>query len=207
MKMISLTINQNLEMRKRKMNCYQEENEPGKKICLGTHLHHSQPEEMFVSKHVTPYNISAKTFQEPSLSFISPITYQIEFQPPNGIESSVVNLSTLTRSSPQCTLSTLMKRERVAWATLKLSLQFLKQNTKSKPMLNGQPPFEDCQKQSPSFSPIRKVNLENIPNILKVSLPPNKPGPMEKSFLTNQSKTKSGEDKTFTHRFPKVSKS
>jgi hypothetical protein len=206
-KMISPTINQNLEIRKRKMNCYQEENKPGKKICHGTHLHLSQPEEVFVSEHVTPCDVSAKTFQEPSPSFVLPITYQMEFQPPNGIESSVVNPSTLTKSSPQCTLSTLMKRERVAWATLKSSLQFPKQNAKSELVLNGQPPFEDCQKQSPFFSPTRKVNLEIIPSISRVSLLPNKPGPMEKSsFLTNQSETKSGEDKMFYSQISKGSK-
>jgi hypothetical protein len=101
----------------------------------------------------------------------------------------------------------IIKRERVAWATLKSSLQFPKQNAKSKLVLNGQPPFKDCQKQSPFFSPTGKVNLEIIPSISRVSLLPNKPGPMEKSsFLTNQSEIKLGEEKTFYSWISKGSK-
>ena len=185
-----------LRMNKRKKSQHQEERELEKKTCHGIHHLPSQPGEKFVSKHIKPFRSSAKTSQKQNLSYELHITSQIEFLHPNGIKSSEESQSTSTRSSPPCTMLNLMMRERAAWETLKLCLQSLNPNVKSKLEQSGQQPFTDYQELLLSFSPIKKMSLGSMVNTLKASLQQSIPEHIAKSSsLINQSGIKSQGDK------------
>lgn len=180
-----------LNSRKRKMGQHQAGNEREKRICPGTHPSINPPGETFVSELVRHSNVSVKTSLEPNHCCASPTISQKGSLPHNGIESSRENPLISTKSSHQCTLSSLMTRERVAWATLKSYLPSLNPNDKSELEQNGQLHSVDSRRPLLSFSPIEMMNSENMQNILKPSLQPSIQAPMVKSFCTtNQSETK-----------------
>ena len=95
-------------------------------------------EEAVASKPAKSCRSSAKIYPGLNHSYESPITSPTESLHPNGTDFSEENLSTLTKSSHLCTLSSLMKRERGAWEQLRSCLQWQKPRDWSKPEQNSQ---------------------------------------------------------------------
>ena len=146
---------------------------------------------------VEPYSDSVKTSQASKPSCESPAISPREFLHPNGTESFEVNQSTSTRSSPRCTLSSLMRRERDAWERLKSCLPWQNLSDRSKPEPNGPQPSEECRKQLFSSSPIEGRNYMNTQITSKASSRPNMLEPIPKSsYTTSQSVTESEADRT-----------
>ena len=141
---------------------------------------------------VEPYVSLVKT--QPGLrpSYKLQTTFQKGSPPPSGTGCSVENLSTSTRSSPQCTLSSLMRKERDAWDQLKLFLPLQRPSSRSKPDWSGLQPSGERPRQPHSFSPIKGRNCSNMRNISRASLLPSMSEPTRRSsYMTNQSETKS----------------
>lgn len=192
----SWTRSQGEVSRKKIMSSAQSAEEREKTRCPGTTLPQALLVESAASKPAKHYSSSAKTFQESSHSCELPTTYQKESLHPNGIDYFEVNPSISTKSSPQCILSSLMKRERDAWEVLKSCLPCPNLNDTSKWDPSGHPPSAECQRQLPFFSPTEGKNYSNTPNMSKVFLQPNKPVLIRKSSsMTNQSATRLEGDK------------
>ena len=124
------------------------------------------------SSCVEPYVSLAKT--QPGLrpSYESQTTFRKGSPPPSGTGCSVENLSTSTRSSHQCTLSSLMRKERDTWDQLKLFLPSQRPSGRSKPDQSGLQPSGERLRQPHSFSPIEGRNCLNMRNISRASLLP-----------------------------------
>lgn len=104
----------------------------------------------------------------------------------NGAESSKVSQLISTRSSPPCTLSSLMKRERDAWATLKSYLPQQNLNVKSSLEWSGPWLSEGWRKRSFSSSPTEGRNYTSMQTTSKASFQPSTPMPTRRlSFMTN----------------------
>ena len=139
----------------------------------------------------------AKTCLELSPSYMSPSIFQEEYPPLSGIECSGENPSTSTKSCCRCTLSSLMKRERDAWAQLRLCFQWQNQKSRSKPEPNGHQLSKGCLKQSLSFFPTDETNSSSTLNISKGYSPPNTSELIPKSSsMINQSVIRS-EDRIY----------
>ena len=153
--------------------------------------------DVAASRPVELYSNSVKTFRESNHSYESLMASPRESHPLNGTGSYEENLSTSTRSSPPCTLSNLMKRERDAWEQLRLYLPSQNPNARSEQALNGLQPSDECQRQSSSFSLTEGKNYTTTPSISRdysqLSTPTFTP---KLSYTTNQSVTRLGEDKT-----------
>jgi len=113
-----------------------ERNELKKVKCHGTNLEHINVQA--APKPVQPSGSLVMISLEPNHSFMLPQDYLMEYHPHNGIESSKGSQLISIRSSSPCTVSNLMMREKVAWESLKLSLQWLRQIDKSRQGLSGQ---------------------------------------------------------------------
>jgi hypothetical protein len=170
--------------------------ELGKTKCLGTAMQSVLSEETAASKPVKLSSGSAKICRELNLSYVSPIISQRESPRLNGIAYSRENQSTLIKSSPQCTLSTWMRRERVAWGQLKSYLQSQNQNDMSGLEPSGPQPLGECQKQSYFSSPIGETNCSNMLTTLKDSSRLSTQVPTQKLYsTTNQFETRLEEDR------------
>ena len=74
---------------------------------------------------------------------------------------------TSIKSSYQCTLSSLMMKERVAWNQLRSYLLSQSPNSRSRQVQNGLQPFKECPKLWFSFSPTEGRNPMSMPSTLK----------------------------------------
>lgn len=172
--------------------------EQERKRCLGITASSTHLEGIAVSKLAESYYNSAKTSPVSNHSCESPTISPRESPLPNGIDCSVENPSTSIKSSPPCTLSTLTRRERDAWAQLKSCLPRQNQNDRLEPGQSGHQRSEGCQRQLPSFFPIGGKNYSNTLNISRDFSQQNKPVPIQKSSsTTNQFEIKSEEVKTY----------
>ena len=186
-----------MNLKEKRLNSESYEREPRKKTCLGIAPHPAHPEGVAVSKPAESYFSSARTYQELNPSYELPTTFPKESPPHNGTESLKASQSISTKSSPPCTLSNLMKRERDAWDELRSFLPSQNPNDRSKREANGLRPSEGCLKQSHSFSPTGGRNYANMPNISKVFSQPNTPTLIQRLSCTiNQSATESVEART-----------
>lgn len=180
-----------------KMNGQLPSVEQKKKACLGTKSPTLPPAKAVVSRLVKPLGNLERTCQGSNPSCKLPTTYLKEFHQPSGIESSEENQLTSIRSSPPCTMSSLMKRERDTWEMLKLFLPLQRLSSKSNLGQSGQRCFGDSSKQSHSFFPTEARNYMSMPITSKGCLQLSKPMPTPKSFsMTSQSVTELGEGKT-----------
>jgi hypothetical protein len=161
-----------------------------KKTCLGLTLPSTQTDEVTASRPAESYINSVRTSPESSHSYGSP-TASLRASPhPSGTVSFEASPLTSIRSSPPCTLSSLMRRERAAWEQLKLYSPWRNPNVRSKPEQNGPQLSEGWQRQSYSFSPTDGRNYKNMPSILRASSQPSTPTRIPKSSCTiNQSAT------------------
>ena len=159
-----------------------------KRICLGTSQPPARPEEGAALRHARSSSDSAKIYLESNHSYELPINSLKESPPPNGIEFSEVNPSISTRSSPPCTLSSLMRRERVAWEELRSFSPWQSQSDKSGQEVNGLQHTGGCQRQSSFFSPTTGRNYQSTLNTSKAFSLRNTQTPIPKSsFTTSQS--------------------
>jgi len=133
-------------LKKTKMSYLSLRGERKKKICPGIKSPIPPPVEAAVSRPVKHLSNLEKTYQESSLSCELPVTYQKESPPLNGTESSEESPLISTRSSPPCTMSRLMRRERDAWETLRSFLLSRRPSSRSKLGQSGQWLSEDSSK-------------------------------------------------------------
>ena len=150
-------------------------NEQEKTRCLGLAPPSAQREEPAASRLVELSSSSAKTYQELRPSCELPATSLKASLQPNGTEFFEANPSTSIKSSHQCTLSNLMRRERAAWEELKLFSPWQNRSDKSGLDQNGRQPLDECQKRSLSFSPTEGRNYTTTQNTSKVFSPPKTP--------------------------------
>jgi len=99
---------------------------------------------------------STRILNPPNFSSDSHLEHPEVFPCQNGSTSSKGRQSTSTKSSPRYTVSQLIKRERLAWETLKSVSVELKQNRKLNRVLNGVPHGSPLREQLLLFS-----NTEN----------------------------------------------
>ena len=143
------------------------EREPRKKTCLGTTPRLDLLEEAAVSKRAESCSNSAKICQESNHSSESLTISLRESPPPSGTAFSEVNQSISTKSSPPCTLSNLMRRERDAWDELRSYLPWQSQSGRSKREVNGLQPSGGCRKQLFSSSLTEERSYPTTQNISK----------------------------------------
>ena len=179
------------------LDSYQHGRELEKRICLGS-THPSTPiNELAVSK---PAELCLNSVRiSPGLNhfYESPTAFPRESPQPSGTKSFEVSPLTSIRSSPPCTLSTLMKRERDTWELLRSYLPWQNPNVKSKQELSGRQCLDGCQRRSSSFSLIGGKNYTSMPSTSRVSSPPNTPMlTLRSSSTTNQSATRLEEART-----------
>ena len=165
--------------------------------CLGTALQIVPLEGAAVSKLVKPCDSLVRTCQESDHSYGLPIISPTAYHPHSGTDYSKVNPSTLTKSSRQCILSNLMKREKEAWEQLRSYLRWQSPNDKSEQGLSGPQHLEDCRRQSRSFSPTEGRSCLNMRNISRDSSQQKRPVPIQgSSSMTSQFATKLVEART-----------
>ena len=130
----------------------------------------------------------------------SPRSPQIPLQEslaPNGSAFSRVTQSISTRSSPPCTMLSLMKRERVAWEMRRSLLQSLKQRRGYELLPNGLPHGGEPREQSPLLFPTGGKSYSNMEITSKENLLRNSPRPItESSSSMLRSEMRSGGDNT-----------
>ena len=158
--------------KERRLSNESHERGPKRKTCPGMAPLQRPPEEVAASQLAKPCSSSAKTYQELRPSCELPATSLKASLQPNGTEFFEANPSTSIKSSHQCTLSNLMRRERAAWEELKLFSPWQNRSDKSGLDQNGRQPLDECQKRSLSFSPTGGRNYTTTQNTSKVfSLP------------------------------------
>lgn len=115
----------------------------------------------------------------------------------SGKESCEGDPSTLTRSSRQCMVSSLLRRERIAWATLSSFYKLQRPSEPSKPPATGPQPSGALPKPSRSLFPIVKRNWPTTRNISSSFSPPKlSPVTPESCSMTRQLELASGVVKT-----------
>ena len=142
-------------------------NEQGRKRCRGSTTQSTWFEEAAALRPAGLSSNSVRTYQESKPSCASPMTSQKESLLLNGTVCSKESQLTSTKSSPPCTLSTLMKRERATWAQLKLFLWSQNQSNTSELELNGLLPSEECPRRSYSSSLTKETSCSSTPTILR----------------------------------------
>ena len=145
------------------------ERERKKKTCLGiSHLPvHLEGEAAL--KPAKPSSNSVRTCQESKPSFELLATSPKESLHHSGTGSFEENQLTSTKSSRQCTLSNLMKRERDMWEELRLFLPWQNPSDRSKQEENGRQRSDGWRRQWYSYSPIGRRNYPNMPSTSKAS--------------------------------------
>ena len=195
--MNSWTRYQGKNLKKMRSSSASLERGPRKRICLGSAQPLTHPEEVAALQPAEPSSNSAKIYQGSSHSCELPTTSPMGSPPHSGTKSFEVNLSTSIRSSLPCTLSKLMKRERVAWEELRLFLPWQSPNDRSRQEEIGRQHIEGCQRQLFSSSPTAGRNYPSMPSISKASSLQNMQAPTPKSSCTtSQSGIESEEDRT-----------
>ena len=117
-----------------------------RRTCLGSTPPSTLAGELAALKPVEPCLNSVKTFRELDPSYVLPTASPRESPQLNGTESYEENLLISTRSSPPCTLSNLMKRERDAWEQLRLYLLWQNPNARSRRVPNGRQPSDELSR-------------------------------------------------------------